>query len=84
MINQMWPFSILSTLLYTWQYFDMVETAANPKSTRCGYWLRSAVVTVAILGTITTTIMYNFCNALVVWYSIPGVGHLNPNLAKHY
>jgi hypothetical protein len=26
----LWPLSMIPTLLYAWQYYDMVETAANP------------------------------------------------------
>lgn len=38
--SYLWPFSSLSTLLYTWQYFEMVVVVASSSSPQYFFWLR--------------------------------------------
>jgi hypothetical protein len=84
LLMNLWPFGTLPTLLYTWQYYDMVERAANPKGKRSGLWLRASFVAVATLGTFVTSAMRCNYNALNFWYFLPGSGHRNEDLARLY
>jgi hypothetical protein len=59
-----WPLGTIPTLFYTWQFYDMVEGAANPKGKRPGFWPRAAFVAVATLGTLLATGLRGYYNAL--------------------
>jgi hypothetical protein len=73
----------VATLLYAWQYYDLVITAANPKGKRTGLWFRAAGVTMASLGTVIATGFMDVYFTLWVWYIRPLYGHFNPKLAAH-
>ena len=51
----LWPLGTIPTLIYTWQFYDMVEKAANPTDERRGFWLRAGFVAFTVLGTIIAT-----------------------------
>jgi hypothetical protein len=78
----LWPFSMLSTLFYSWQYYDMVKTAANPLDACSGFWIRTSLVITTVLGNILATGFHDYCTALTAWYLEPK--HFDSNLANHY
>ena len=80
----MWPLSTLMTLVYTWQYYDMVETVANKKVTSSSFWMRTSLVVILVLATMISTRVFDYYFALSIWYFEPSSGHLNLKLANHY
>jgi hypothetical protein len=60
MLNELWPFSVLPTLFYTWQYYDMIERVANQKTafTRCTRVLRAFFILIAGIGSVALTLTY--------------------------
>jgi hypothetical protein len=40
LFGNVWPLSLLPTLIYTWQYYEVVDNVANPKRGGCTYYLR--------------------------------------------
>jgi hypothetical protein len=62
----------------------MVETAANSKGKLLGFWFRASFVAISILGNLATTAIYAYYYALSFWYLLPGSGHFDRELAKHY
>jgi hypothetical protein len=59
---------VLPTLLYTWQYYDLVDKIANPDRSCCAIWFRSAFVTATGFGTVVATLLFDYFNALESWY----------------
>jgi hypothetical protein len=60
LFSELWPLVTIPTLLYTWQYYDMVERTANPKGKHNGFWARAFLVAVAALGTLISTGMNGY------------------------
>ena len=73
----LWPYSTIPTLLYTWQYYSMVERAVNSKSTRFGFWVQASFVAVVSLGITVTTFLEQYYLSLGLWYLEPGSGHFD-------
>jgi hypothetical protein len=86
LLSNLWPLNTIPTLLYTWQYYDMVERAASPNGKRLGFWPRTVIITIVIISTLLITGMHSYCNALSIWYlePEPDYEHFNIKLAKHY
>ena len=63
--------SMLPTLLYTWQYYDMVEAAANKKCTRLGFWIKTMLVTFVGLGNLIATGFSDYYAASFLWHLEP-------------
>ena len=81
---QLWPFTLIPTLIYTWQYYDLVNRIANPNRTKLGYNLRTASVFVASLGIVTSTLLRDYFVTQEGWYSQLETGHLNLGKAEHF
>jgi hypothetical protein len=64
-----WPYTALPTLLYTWQYYELVDRVANPNRSCCAFWLRAAFVAVASFGIVIVTLIYDVYAALAFWYT---------------
>jgi hypothetical protein len=75
---------MLSTLFYTWQYYDMVEKAVNPNDKRSYFVIRAICVSMTALGTIIATGFYDYYTTLEIWYILPGSGHFDSKLSLYY
>jgi hypothetical protein len=80
----LWPLGTIPTLLYTWQYYEMVEGAANPNGKRQTFWLRAGFVAVTTIGTLVATGMQGYYYALSFWYIEPIDGHFDHELSDYY
>ena len=79
-----WPYCIIPTLIYTWQYYEMMMRAANPKITCSYFWVRAILVAVTSLGIIGATLANGVLYAFGSWYIFPGSGHFDIVLANKY
>jgi hypothetical protein len=75
---------MIPTLIYSWQFYDLVELAANPEGNRRGFWLRASFVMVASLGIVVITLIRDYYTALATWYAEPSSGHFSPKYSSHY
>ena len=82
--SNLWPFAVLPTMFYTWQYYEMMMRAANPKITCSYFWVRAILVAVASLGIIGATLANGVLYAFGSWYIFPGSGHFDIVLANKY
>jgi hypothetical protein len=81
-LNYTWPYTVLPTLLYTWQYYDLVDRVANQGLSCYAFLIRTAFVATASFGTVITTLLYDLYSALGLWYLYPN--HLDRSLFAHY
>jgi hypothetical protein len=52
-VGNTYPLSFLPTLIYTAQYYELVETVANPSRSRVTFFLRAALVSLLTLCTVS-------------------------------
>jgi hypothetical protein len=74
-VDQLWPFSVLPTLLYTWQYYDLVDVVSNHKRTKWGIVIRGATVVIGCLCTFSTIVIRDYYYASEIWYQEIFGGH---------
>ena len=74
-----WPFGIISTVLYTWQYFDLVAVVAYPDMKCCAIavWLPACVVVLSILGLTTIILSMDYYEARIIWLAEPLTPHFH-------
>jgi hypothetical protein len=73
---------VIPSLLYTWQYYDLVDTVANPSRSCFAFWLRAIFVSCASFGTIVATFLYSLCVSFLAWYLQPK--NFNKSLIAHF
>ena len=82
--SKVWPLSTLPTLLYTCQYYDMLETAVNPNGTPLSFWIRTGCIVFIALGTVLATVFQDYCSVLYTWYYEPFGGHYDQELWTYF
>jgi hypothetical protein len=55
-----WSLTVIPTLLYTWQFSELVAQIANPERPKHQKWLTTSTVTFASVGTLTATVLYDY------------------------
>lgn len=73
--ENVWPYYVVATMLYTWQYYDLVETVANPRRSGLTFWICAVLVTLASFSTIMTTLVTDLMATYLWWYKEPE--HIN-------
>jgi hypothetical protein len=81
-MQNIWPYTVLPTMLYTWQYYDLVDKVANPGRSCYAFWVRTCFVATAGFGTVIATNLASLSNAAYLWYVQPF--HFDKSKAFHY
>lgn len=56
--TNVWLYSAIPTLLYTWLIYDIFDIVANQKPTR--NWLNAVIVCSAVMGTVGVNLTYTY------------------------
>lgn len=56
------------TILYTWQFFEVVNQLKNPNEPLRYCLARSATMTLLVVGTLATYCFYSYCKAKDSWF----------------
>jgi hypothetical protein len=77
-----WAIRVIPPLLYTWQFYDVVEPISCPNRSKSLYFVRQGVTVVILALTVVTFILDNLWNAKMIFYLHPS--HLNSPLSEHF
>lgn len=64
-----WPYTALPSLLYTWQYYDLVDRVASRPPSKTSFYIRAACVVIVSGGLICATIANAYYAACNIYYS---------------
>lgn len=78
----LWSFTVLPTLLYTWQYYDLVERLASDQAT-CTV-LRTLWIIFVFFGILGFTLLQDYTQSLGFWFVEPFTDHFDLRIASHY
>lgn len=79
-----WPYTVLPTLLYTWQYYDMVEIFANANRSVYLWWVRSAFVVCLMISLVSMTLLNDYGYTWTYWYIEIFSNHFDLEKADNY
>jgi hypothetical protein len=79
--SNLWPFAVLPTMFYTWQYYELVSTVAGSVN-KCWFLARIILVFVTAAGLITVTLILDYYTTGLTWFA--KFGHLNPSKLRNF